>query len=62
MTTVYSKNGICFLIPPASNYRCNGEVWCYCNNSEYNLTENESRTNPVGNENNKRTSCFYFNE
>ncbi len=21
-------------------------------------TENESRTNPVGNENNKRTSCF----
>ena len=37
MTTVYSKNGICFLIPPASNYRCNGEVWCYCNNSEYNL-------------------------
>jgi hypothetical protein len=31
MTTVYSKNGICFLIPPASNYRCNGEVWCYCN-------------------------------
>ena len=24
MTTVYSKNGICFLIPPASNYRCNG--------------------------------------
>ncbi|STJ41760.1 Uncharacterised protein [Escherichia coli] len=34
MTTVYSKNGICFLIPPASNYRCNGEVWCYCNNSE----------------------------
>ena len=25
-------------------------------------TENESRTNPEGNENNKRTSCFYFNE
>ena len=25
-------------------------------------TENESRTNPGGNENNKRTSCFYFNE
>ena len=25
-------------------------------------TENESRTNPIGNENNKRTSCFYFNE
>ncbi|EQU04396.1 putative transposase [Escherichia coli 1-392-07_S4_C1] len=36
MTTVYSKNGICFLILPASNYRCNGEVWCYCNNSEEN--------------------------
>ncbi len=34
MTTVYSKNGICFLIPPASNYRCNGEVWCYCNTED----------------------------
>ena len=31
-------------------------------NNELEDTENESRTNPVGNENNKRTSCFYFNE